>query len=895
MSQPILMNNEFFFLEVDTVRNGLTVFKRINDAYDTNYLRSADTELLGNLVLRYQAGNEKQSRSWSTRESKAQFEASKHALQWQCENEALRVTEGLVLEGKQLCWWFELTNTAAVDVCIQDLELPLAFNQAYVKDAVTTYTQRVVRHSFCSLDGSFIYWCRPNGEGPMLTLVPEAGTSLEYCRRDWDQEGIAWEGPYSVFIHSRAAVESTQGQWKFPSTSLVLQPGQTRRYAFRFAWAKDHDDVHRLLYELDSVDAIAVPGMTVTPQMQVKLALRSRQQIVAVKVPHSGTAVFMGEKGGYRIYEVSFSRMGENPVEICFGQNRRMFVEFFVTHPIRELMEIRAQHLVKKQQYRGERWYNGLFSQWDMKHLQFVTPDNQMGVYRYVTGGADDPGLCKAPWLAEKNLAYPVEDEIAAIEYYIEHFLWGGLQRTDQELPRPYGIYGTDFWIEQRNSGTGFDCGGHGEDRMWRTFDYMHIAQLYYYMYRIAALYPDKVHYLDASGYLERAYQTAMAVYKIPISIFMDEKWAIQGYSDWAYKQGNFNELVIPWIIDALEMKGRSAEAAALRAEWETKVRYMVYDHPYPFGSEMWFDTTAFESTHAVAKYGVEHGAEPDPVGFYDPNFFGPGKGKRLPPHMDIRQEDFAKFMERELIANKAARGVIEPTFELLGSDYRQAGNSNYTLSYMTQMGGWGLFDAAAYYSPKPAEDMRLAYACYLAGWMLVHTGGDYPWYPSEENRGAAGWAFEPAQMGSPWIGRNFSDPRGPWRLDGEIDCGFSGAIRTAASVLVDDPLFGRYLYGGKAEETDTGLLLRTADGLNQRLHVLLDGVKLHLELDRDGWSSIAVEQDQLVLNLENRTMNAHQTFLTISGDLQQTIAISMPAQPFCQVKVPLNGRILAQ
>ncbi len=893
--ETLSLENDLFHLELSTKRHGLTQLKRVLDSYDTNYARTEDDDLLGNITFRYAVPEDAANndyRTINTRQCKVNYTWDDQAIILTYPDmlsRGLALEEKWLLDGDEMRWEMTVKNISGKTLTIGDIELHFAFNQAYAKDTTTTYTKRLVRHSFCSLDGSFAYWCRPNGEGPMLTMVPAAGTALEYYTRDWAKESAGWEGPYSMFIHSQATGSATPGDWALPHTALTLEDGQSKTYSLRFAWAKDEQDVRNVLYQLGGVDAIALPGMTVTPEFPVKLALRSQEDIHDLIAPEGCTIQFIGEKDGYRLYDVAFSKIGENRMEVVFGEGRRMMLDFFVTHPIAELLSDRAHHITQYQQYRGDTWYDGLFSSWDMKYLQLGTPDNPMGMYRYITGGSDDPSLCKAPFLAEKNLAYPVQNEIEAIEYYIEHFVWGGLQRTDTELPRPYGIYGCDYWYELRNSGTGINNGGHGEDRMWRTFDYVHITQLYYYMYQIARLYPDMVQYLAADDYLTRAYGTAMAFFEVPISIFMDTAWAIQGYADWAYKQGNFNELVIPWIIDALEAEGRGEEAARLREQWEMKVKYMVYDHPYPFGSEMWFDSTAFESTHAVAKYGMEHDVSTDTTGFYDPNANGPGQGAYLKPHTEIKKEDFEQFMEKELQANIAARAVIEPAYYLMGSDYRQGGNSNYTLSYMTQLGGWSLFDAACYYSDTPELDIRTAYAAYLAGWMLINTGEDYPWYGTAENEGAAGWAFEPGKTGSPWIGANYADPRGPWRVDGEIDAGFSGGIRTAASVLVEDPLFGLYLYGGRVEETENGLLLHIADGLNQRLHILSGAAPLHLTLDRDGLKNVLITKDALVMTLENRTGDTHAVSFTLQREATESFTFEAPASSSYQVTILLK------
>lgn len=63
----------------------------------------------------------------------------------------------------------------------------------------------------------------------------------------------------------------------------------------------------------------------------------------------------------------------------------------------------------------------------------------------------DDPGLCKTPFVASKNVSYPNPKEIEGLEYYLEHFVLGKLQRTAQEQPYPYGVYGTPNWYINRD------------------------------------------------------------------------------------------------------------------------------------------------------------------------------------------------------------------------------------------------------------------------------------------------------------------------------------------------------------------------------------------------------------------------------------------------------------
>ena len=526
----------------------------------------------------------------------------------------------------------------------------------------------------------------------------------------------------------------------------------------------------------------------------------------------------------------------------------------------------------------GDTWYNGLFSNWNIRERKMTTPDAPLELPVFATS-CDDPGLNKAPYIAEKNVNRPDPKEIEAVEYYIKHFLWGGLQRTDTEDPYPWGIIGSDKWIDNRNSKHGFGT-AQGQERMWRSFDYTHIVQLYYNMYRIARAYPQYVKELDAAAYLNRAARTALAFFEVPYQIFMREPWYFRGYSDWAFKQGNFHEMYILPVIAACEKEADGAEyqqyglkeaADKLRNYWETKAKYMIYDNPLPFGSEMWFDSTAFESTQAVAHYAVEHGLTPDENGWYDKNMYGPGRGGYR-SHPVISPEKHREFMDQQIKANLSCRGSQMRDFCLQGSDFRTGtgGYKDYRLSYMSQMGGAAVLDYALYFDEKPSSNLRIGYASLLSSWCLVNLGEDDPYYPHADNEGASGWAFQSEKWGKCW--KMFECKRGPWIYDGEIQNGFSGAVYAACSVLAQDEEFGLVCYGAAWEEKDDEIIIRPQDGVRRAFHDLHDmPVRRHLKIDRDAIAQIILKPDQkrMMVQVENVTGDAHQVEVQWQGKTQ--------------------------
>ena len=234
-------------------------------------------------------------------------------------------------------------------------------------------------------------------------------------------------------------------------------------------------------------------------------------------------------------------------------------------------------------------------------------------------------------------------------------------------------------------------------------------------MYEIARQHPSWMRHADTAEYLRRARTAPPGPY-----------FELQGQIDflppdrnpyWAYTLGMYNEVSIELVCDALAREGLQAEARWLRGEWEKKILYFVYDDPYPFDSEMPFDTTAFESTYAFARYGLERTALPADAGWYD--------WKRQAWHVypKVAREDFESFLHRQARANVASRGWLEPAFYLMGSDNRRGDATLYALSYMSQAGGWPLIEYGAHYARETYALVNLGYASLLSSWALMNAG----------------------------------------------------------------------------------------------------------------------------------------------------------------------------
>src|SRR5262249_51921693 len=115
------------------------------------------------------------------------------------------------------------------------------------------------------------------------------------------------------------------------------------------------------------------------------------------------------------VYEVAFKKLGENQLTITHDGGRRTYLEFFVAEPMETLIKKRAAFLVDKQQIRDPtKWWNGVYGVYDMRAKVTRTIDDpDIFLDRMVYAlTCDDPGLSKAPYIAEKNVTYPDKKEI---------------------------------------------------------------------------------------------------------------------------------------------------------------------------------------------------------------------------------------------------------------------------------------------------------------------------------------------------------------------------------------------------------------------------------------------------------------------------------------------------
>ena len=859
-AQNITVKNDCF--RTDFSEDGVSVFQVDRDSVNL----IADNQMWGDILIRYRVNQE----DWNMLET--------GLTRRTCINKNTYVyTDSLcymplcmkryyTLAEDGLHLKIEISNITNRSVELGDIAFPFKWREGFNVAPSTIFESNFTHKHNIALNSSFQILSKPSGVGPFYIMMTGEGTPLEYFDTT--------NNVYTAYLHSGCTGPKTEGSWRIPHTTRVLAPGEKVNYSFLLTSVSRYEDIRNAIYTNGLLDVRTAPGYTIPSDLSVRVAIRLKgtiQSLVAEHPQQTEIKQLGRSPDGRYLYDIRFHKLGENIIWVNYNHGEKSFLEFFSTEPLDVLIKKRSSFIVNKQQHKAPgKWWDGLYSVYDMKYGKLRGPEDTDGFngwWEYVWG-CDDPILSKAPFVAAKNVVYPDSTEIASLEYYLKNFVWGKLQRTDQETPYPFAIYGVPNWHVARDSALQKLYKYDAKDRIkvWRAYDYPHIFKLYYHMSQIAEMIPEWTHYLTADEYFDRAVQTAMAYFKYPYEIW---SWLD------IYKWGMYNEWVVLELIKGLEQRGRNDEAAYLRGEWEKKAKYFIYDDKYPYRSEHSFDRTAFESSYALAKYAIEHPMKPDKDLWYD-------KNKRTwHSHPKVTVEDAERFMKQQHYAGLSVRGWIAPKYYLSGTDCAFKQHTG-DMSYMAMMGGWSVLDYGLLYSKNP-DWIELGYNSFLSSWSLMNTGNETSnygyWYPGKEKDGATGWCFVGAKNGYTWLHRN--EKRGPWRYDGEIDLGYGAAFHTARTIVIQDSIFGLHAYGGVLSKEETSLSVIPRDGVRQQFSFITSEFRYHLTLSRDGFlpeAPIKIERKgkQSHFMLENKINTAmgtkpsksgHPTLLQIRAD----------------------------
>jgi len=445
------------------------------------------------------------------------------------------------------------------------------------------HEERVVGHHFAGGHSSYSLVQRLLGDPPFLLVHPTGDTSYE-CAYGWDDggsRGLRRIRTTVLAMHSLAA-KSIRG-WRTPwvngHTSLLLKPGETKRYGLRFAFIDRYSDIRQEIARQGNLGLRVIPSMVVPENTPVYVEILSGSDPQIEFLSDNIVLRSRERRSDRTLLTLSFRGRGQKSLKLTYGSGRWTNLHFYCTEDTALLIKARGRFIIERQFYENPRDpYN--------RHHMFLPFDHRIGsTYRdsdnvWEVGGNDEYGFSEPLYLAEKNLYYPDKEEIATLESYVADSLRRYIQ--DQET---FALRASLYWKERLPSSPWGHWTEERSRESYRTYNYPHAANVYHALYRIGKRYGLTARQ-SPQEYLRLAWNTGM-------------KWFQTGPWRHVGLMGGSNVLN---ILADLRAEGWESEYRTLLGQVETCNRVFV-ETPYPYSSELFVDQTAHEHVYSFTRH----------------------------------------------------------------------------------------------------------------------------------------------------------------------------------------------------------------------------------------------------------------------------------------------------
>jgi len=704
-------------------------------------------------------------------------------------------------------WNIVLENKTDSTMTIGAVDIPFPWNDNYCifdphdkASQKLLYTRRVAEHKHIAGESSYILACPMDGTSPMLAVMPgDRMTQFEFTyheidtirnqRRNADRwiHG-AWPGLTRICLASSSIIQKNDWKpWLNEHTDLTLNPGDSRTFSIRFQWIDKRSQLEDRMGESGLLGIRAIPGPAVVKNEPFLAVVNGAVSPLFVDGATEWEEIPVPKDFKGAAFKAVLAQEGFQTVQVRDSADHAGKLFMAVLAPVSEIMDRRSQFILKNQVYNqpNHPLNQAILCYNNREKNVFINMNDMWG------SGGYEGGITDAQFMALKNLDLPDKDEIQFLETYIDKWLLGGIQN-----PLNYGV----CWMVSR------------KDRIERGYNYIHVLNLYDAMARASEVWPD--------------------LFQHPASHYLD-LW-IKTFNAFQQKQVRFRDLGlmgrgnISFMPELLTRFQLSEEAQMVKNEMQTWAKYWSEDPPYPYGSELFFDNTGYET-----------------VFFY------------------CHAMGYTDLAQQTINVTKAGRGRA-PCWFWNDSDQRWwdavRTHPQYATftdfgenchHYMTGLNGYMLLEAfdLGYGRNEPGP---IGFSGILNNWARVQSDG------------FAGMCYCPDPS---------SDNYGLNQFTGDVGLGLWGSLKAARCYLIKDPVLSYISYGGTvthikrdSEDKLESVTLTPYQGFDHRLRL----TPWDLAIDSFGpsieWIQWIPHETKLILLLNNRLGFECSGRLTLKG-----------------------------
>ena len=496
----------------------------------------------------------------------------------------------------------EIRNTTGQVLEIGELALPLRANDDYVEAYGGTslgqaiaqgrlgqiqqniYEQKVLGHHFAGGYSSYALLERPRGTPPFLLFQPlDAPVECDYKVEGFRPWRDTWIGTDLIGLHTWAVRQQrgwSENPWVNGHTSLLLEPGQSKSWNFRFVLLNSYEDLPRELFESGALAIRVLPSMVVQENEDVYVEIKSKAPLDKVELQSGGIEIKSNRRDGDRtLMNLAFQRRGLKTLKLLYGGGKWTNLHFYCLEPYEQLIKTRGRFAIERE------FYENPGDPFNRNHL-FLPYDTRRGNYLEdmdditEVGGAGDSGFGAPLFLSEKNVYFPSEQEIRTLETYVEDSLFKHLQN-----PQTYEIRASLYWRDPHYPSMGQGGTKARSEVVTRSYNYIFAGNIYHALYRIGKEY-GLLKRRTPEQYLDMAYRTY-----------------VKGYEVGPYRHmGLITGSNALRVLADLKEQGWTRQYDELLAKMKECNDEFVRD-PYPYGSEIIIDHTGQEQVYFFSRF----------------------------------------------------------------------------------------------------------------------------------------------------------------------------------------------------------------------------------------------------------------------------------------------------
>lgn len=493
-----------------------------------------------------------------------------------------------MLQDDLLKYTITLTNKTGAPMVIGGIDLPFPWNNNYClfnphdkNSQRLLYTRRVAEHKSIGGDASCILVTPMDGRPPFLLVSPADRNSIPeftYHSPDTIREQIrdnhrwihgAWPGLTRLCFLSEGIVE-THGwaDWYYGHTQRTLDPDQTLALTLNFQWIERRADVEPALAATGALGVRLEPGPAVPIGEPVSMSVFGAVEPVSIEGAGAEllSQTALAGTSPNQLVRFRISQTGEQVLKVHDAAGKTAGIIMFGLPGIPELLNARTHFIRTRQAHTGtgdgDALDGGILCWNNRTGSVLADPRDMWG------SGGYEGGITDAQFIAMKNLYFPDKAEIALLETYIHEWWIGTIQQKDT-----WGV----AWM----------AGEPG--RIERGYNYIHVLNLYDAMARTSDVWPDLFTY-DTSHYLDLWINTFRAFNTREVN-FRD--LGLMG-------RGNMTHMP-----EFFRLRQREQDAQDIEAEITRWAEYWSQPPAYPYGSELFFDNTGYESVALYCDYDL--------------------------------------------------------------------------------------------------------------------------------------------------------------------------------------------------------------------------------------------------------------------------------------------------